>query len=231
MNKIYMYAALVCLTITCSSLAYGDAILTGSVTNRDLTNGMCSQSGVASSLSLLCGTGPGTPQGYASLIGIVGPTSGSVTVNLDSFETPIGQPFNTTLASGLFSVSVNGTYVLAGGSGSGLFSWTMDSFHRGGGGGGTFGPCSIVVDGMTGDCALDSGLITGSFLVPYNTPFQLSFNTSFSGFAADSDAVNAGMDYNFSGLSATPEPASFSLLALGLLAIPALRLARQARTV
>jgi hypothetical protein len=68
---------------------------------------------------------------------------------------------------------------------------------------------------------MNAGSASGSFLVPYNTPLQLIFNTSFSAAGIDFDGVDSGMDYSFGALESvpTPEPGTFTLLSLGLLCI------------
>lgn len=213
------FAAVLLVLLAASASAHADTLATGSVFNRDLAGVVCSHSqSSASSLSLSCGSLTPVSEGFASLTANVGDTAGSMHALVNSWE-DFTHPGFTTFASTSFSLSVNGTYMLTGGTGLGLVTWTTDAFRHGEGGGGNFGPCTLNLAGVSEDCNMNAGSASGSFLVPYNTPLQLSFNTSFSGAGIDGDGVDSGMDYSFGSLIVTPEPGTFTLLSLGLLCI------------
>jgi hypothetical protein len=146
----------------------------------------------------------------------LGLTSGTVGAIVESRSLNPG----TTIDQVSFDVTVNGTYVLLGGTGSGLVNWNI--FAQGGSSVASFdfGPCTITLAGTTENCG-PLGFFTGSFTVPYNTPLQLDFHTSYSASVGFGDVLDAGVTYNFGSLSPVPEPTSLLLLALGLLSIPA----------
>lgn len=218
-------AALFCLLVGSTSLAYGDAIISADVTNRDLNGVLCSASGLGSSVSVSCGD-QSANDGYASVVGNVGPTSGQVHLQLDSNETHT----SVTYATGGFGVSVTGTYVLTGNGGYGFAEWTMSSFTSTLGEG-HYGPCTISFDGVTQNCDLNfiSG-VSGAFYVPENVPLPFSLSTSFNADASFEDGVTAIMSYDLVNLQPVPEPASLTLLGLGLLTLPAAMMFRNRRT-
>lgn len=119
------------------------------------------------------------PGAYASITGSASPTNVQAIMMIGTHSsTPYAQGFGTV------TVSMDGWYMLSGGDGFGYADWNLIS-ENSIDGPGEFGPCSVSVDGLTELCdpALDGyGFLgpgeTGSFYVPYNTPFQLDFNGS-----------------------------------------------------
>ena len=72
----------------------------------------------------------------------------------------------------------NGTYMLTGGSGFGLANWTIGGFTSGLGAA-QWTPCTITFGEVTETCVLGSDFpASGSFLAPFNTPLDLTFNTT-----------------------------------------------------
>lgn len=209
-------AAILLAGLAIAVSAYGDEIVSGTVSNQDQTGNVCSSSSSsASSISLLCGSGS-TTVGQAHLNASVTPLSASMQVNLSSFENAT-QPGVTTIEEASLSFMIDGTYVLAGGTGYGTITWTSDSYRYGEGGGGLFGPCSITIDGVTDSCDLNAGIpLSGTIIVPYNTPVSLLFNASYSAGAVDSDGVYAGMNFNIDPMTPveTPEPPTWIFLGL-----------------
>ena len=208
--------------VASSGLAHGDAFVTGSVSNQDLNGVACSRSASSSTtLALSCGSTTPFSEGFASLTANVADTAGSMRAFLTSFEDST-HPGPTTLSLASFSLSVQGTYMLTGGIGYGNVDWSINSFRHGEGGGGLFGPCTVTLAGVSEFCDLNSGLASGSFYVPYDTPLQLNFVSSFNAGASDNDGVNSGMDYTLGSLVAVPpvpEPAPFALVGIGLLCL------------
>ena len=98
--------------------------------------------------------------------------------------------------------------------------WTASSFRHGEGGGGVFGPCSLTIAGVTETCDLNAGVpLTGTFIVPYNTPVSLLFNASYSAGSVDFDDVYSGMNFNIDPMTPTDipktsEPATWMLFSL-----------------
>lgn len=213
-----MNAAALATAFAITGYAYGDAIVAGSVSNRNLSGGFCSSTAASSSsISLSCGSGSAT-DGGAQVNATVGPLDASMQLSLSSYENPM-VPGMTTLALATLSWGIDGTYILTGGSGYGYVDWSATSYRHGEGGGGLFGPCSISLNGVTETCDLNSGATNGSFLVPYNTPVSLIFGTSYTAGAADFDDVYSGMSFNIDGLTTvdprtTPEPPTWILMAL-----------------
>ncbi len=198
--------------------AYGDSIVAGSVSNRNLTGGLCSSAAVtSSSVSLSCGSG-GITDGQAQVNATVGPLDASMQVFLSSYGNPMA-PGTSTLALASLAWGIDGTYILTGGSGYGSVDWSATAYRYGEGGGGLFGPCSITLNGVTETCDLNSGSASGTFLVPFNTPVTLIFGTSYVAGAADFDDVYSGMNFNIDGLKTvdptmTPEPPTWTQVAL-----------------
>jgi hypothetical protein len=220
-----LYFSLLCVSLASSSIAYGDAIISGSVSSNNFSGDQCSSSvSAAASTSLHCSTVSGDAASLAATLGL---TSGNVQVNLQSMHLNPG----TTIDQASFDVSITGTYLLLGGTGSGSVNWSTSAngslapapFWS------NFGPCSITLAGVTENCSLLGGDNFGSFLVPYNTPLQLSFSTSFLAGVSSGDSESGTLTYNFGNLSPSPvpEPSSLLMVALGLFSIPvAVRLAR-----
>jgi hypothetical protein len=218
-----------------AGLAYGDTIVVGGVSDKNLIGGLCSSAAASSSsLSLSCGSG-GTTDGEAQVNATVGPLDASMQVFLSSYGNPM-DPGTTTLATTGLSWVIDGTYILTGGSGYGYVDWSATSFRYGEGGGGLFGPCSVTLNGVTESCDLNSGSASGSFLVPYDTPVTLLFGASYFAGAANFDAVYSGMNFDIDGLkpvdpSATPELPTWILvgMAMGIMFCIRTRFARSAR--
>lgn len=213
-----MNAAVLLAGLAVAGSAYGDSTVSGSVSNQNLTGGSCSSSGSSSTaISLDCGSGSFT-EGGATVQASVTPLTASMLVSLSSYEDP-AQPGMTTVAEANLSFVIDGTYVLTGGSGYGTVIWTADSFRQGEGGGGVFGPCSLTIAGVTQTCDLNAGVpLTGTFLVPYDTPVSLLFSASFSAGAANFDDVYSGMNFDIDPMTrvdSTPEPATWVLFAMG----------------
>jgi len=228
MKRVKVAALLAVLAF--AGFAYADTIVAGSVSDRNLNGGLCSSAATSSSaVSLNCGAG-GPSDGLAKVNAGVGPLDASMEVFLSSTGNPL-TPGTTTLASANLSWNIDGTYVLTGGTGNGLVEWSATSYRHGEGGGGLFGPCSITLDGVTETCDLNSGSASGSFIVPYNTPVTLIFGASYSAGAVNFDNVYSGMDLSIDGLNpvdptTTPEPPTWTLLALAAVILFGFRVAR-----
>ena len=212
-------AAVLLAGIATGASAHGDAIVTGSVSNQNLNGGSCASSTSSSSaISLACGSGSFT-DGQAQLNASVTPLTASMQVDLSSYEDP-ARPGFSTVAEANVSFVIDGTYVLAGDTGSGTVIWYADSYKHGEGGGGVFGPCTITIAGVTETCDLNAGVpLSGTFVVPYNTPVSLLFSTSFYAGSEDFDGVYSGMNFDIDPMtpvdpSQTPEPATWVFFSL-----------------
>ncbi len=213
-----MNAAVLLAGIATAAGAHADEIVSGSISNQN-PKGICSSSSSSStSISLACVSASAT-EGSAQLNASVTPLTASMQVNLSSYENP-PQSGMSTLAEASLSFTIDGTYVLTGGTGNGTVIWTADSFRHGEGGGGVFGPCSITIAGLTETCDLNAGVpLTGTFIVPYNTPVSLLFNVSYSAGSVDFDDVYSGMNFNIDPMTPTDipktsEPATWMLFSL-----------------
>jgi hypothetical protein len=212
-------AAVLLAGIAIAAGANADEIVSGSISNQNLNGGACSSSSSSStSISLACVPGSVTG-GQAQLNASVTPLTASMQVNLSSYENP-AQPGASTIAEANLSFNIDGTYVLTGGTGFGTVIWTADSYKYGEGGGGVFGPCSLTIAGVTETCDLNAGVpLTGTFIVPYNTPVSLLFTASYSAGSIDFDDVYSGMDFNIDPMTPmdipkTSEPATWMLFGL-----------------
>jgi hypothetical protein len=221
-------AATLLVALAIAGHAFGDAIVGGTVSNRNLAGGLCASAGASSSaVSLGCGSG-GVTDGLAQVKATVGSLDASMQVFLSSYGNPMA-PGTTTLALASLAWGIDGTYILTGGTGYGSVDWSATSYRYGEGGGGLFGPCSITLNGVTEICDLNSGFDSGSFLVPYNVPVTLIFGASYVAGAANFDDVYSGMTFDIDGLktvdpTATPEPPTWTLVALAAGAILCIRL-------
>jgi hypothetical protein len=206
------------LTVIATAVgAHGDEIVSGNISNQNLNGGVCSSSSSSSSsISLACGSGSIT-NGQSLLNASVTPLTASMQVDLSSYEEPT-HPGMTTLAEANLSFTIDGTYILTGGTGYGTVIWSADSFRYGEGGGGLFDSCSITIGPVTEMCDLNAGVpLSGTFIVPYNTPVSLLFTASYYAGAEDSDDVYAGMNFDIDPMTPvnTPEGPTWIFFGLG----------------
>ena len=229
----WVNAAALLATFAIAGCAYGDTIVTGSVSNKNLTGEQCSSTATSSSsISLNCGSN-GVTHGPAQVSAAVGSLDASMQVFLYSSGNPAA-PGMSTLASTNLSWAIDGTYILSGGSGYGYVDWSARSYRYGEGGGGVFGPCRITLNGVTESCDLNASHDGGSFLVPYDSPITLLFGTSYTAGAVDFDSVYSGMNFDIDGLKAvdpstTPEPPTVTLVALAAAILVCVRLRVRAK--
>lgn len=219
-------SALFLLVFCCGAVARADSIVSGSI---ETNHGNCSSSGDSTgtgTLDLSCGTAgsifsPGTV--WANATGSASATNVQGTMLMGT------GPGN--YASGSVMLSMDGWYMLTGGDGFGYADWSL-SAENSESGPGYFGPCSVTVDGVTELCDPYAysgvpGGETGSFYVPYDTPFQLDFTGSLDLYSAGESDGGAGgpmgMSFTLTNLeevpTPTPEPASWGLVGLGILAL------------
>jgi hypothetical protein len=218
--------ALFCVVLASSSLAHADAIVSGTVSVINPNTGTTSASDSGSSVSIQVNDPSGA---FSSIVGDVGPTSGTVVATVVSEFIGSG-PSNFVDASANYSLSVNGTYMLTGGTGFGLANWSVAGTTIGSGPA-NWTSCSITLAGATEACVFgEDNPAIGSFLVPFNTPLELSFNTTYTGFVSFNDGHRSTLTYNFD-LSPVPEPGTALLVSTGLmwLAARGKRVVRQHR--
>jgi PEP-CTERM motif len=202
------------IVVAATTCARGDSLISGSVYTRDLNNNVCTQGGSSTGgLSLACASSTAP----ASLTATMGATTGSVNVFASSFENGYS-PASTTAVVG-FDLSVDGTYLLTGGTGYGYAYVTVDESTHGNGGGGAFSECSITLDGQTELCDEPGIPYLYAFYVPYNVPLALSLDASYSGTAAFADGITGEFSYSLEDLTPTPEPSSLLLSGTGLITL------------
>lgn len=200
-----------------TTFAHADSVVSGTVSLTG-PNYSCSQSGSSgTSLSLSCADAS-SPSNFASLTGSATPTVVQGALNLENLTS-----FLTSYhASGSLSLSMDGLYMLTGGTGYGYANWAVSAspLHDG-----SFGPCSVTFGGVTQFCDPSNGLQMGSFYVPYDTPLQLDFLASYNVPSIGNVSGGGQLVLSVSNLQpvVTPEPKSMWLVGLGVFAIAALR--------
>jgi hypothetical protein len=197
--------------LAASGIARADMIVTGTAGSTG-----CSSSSSSTSLSLYCAD-PASPGSYTSLIANLGDTSG----NAQIFEATEQLGQISTSANASLLVSIDGTYMLTGGTGYGYATVTFD--------GTTFGPSfscgTIELGGVSDRCywqdlpPYGSWTLSDTFYVPYNTPLDLNMNFEFSMYQYGVGSGGGSFTYSLGDLSPAPapEPPTFLLLGSALL--------------
>lgn len=163
------YAVMILLAGTVCGIARADAVVSGDVyvqlfdfSVQYPTTALCSESGSSySSLSLSCG-GDIFGGASASIYAGVGPIYGNV---VGSVNPPGSLPSGFTNEYADFTLSVNGMYMLTGGTGYGYVD--LFTSNSAGGGPSFYGTCSLTLDGQSVNCGGDLGPEDFLFYVPY----------------------------------------------------------------
>jgi hypothetical protein len=194
------------------TVARADSIVSGAISFTG-PNDSCAANGTSTgTLDMNCESTRGG-EVWASLTGSASPTNVQAEISLGTD--------NFYYATGSFTVSMDGLYMLTGGEGFGYANWSLWT-RNSMGGPGYFGPCSVTVGGVTELCYPEAGYETDSFYVPYNTPLQVDFTGSFDLYSRGQMAGGpGGLSFTLTNLQPfpTPEPPPLGLVGLGLLAL------------
>lgn len=202
-----------CISILCFvglviSVCAGSISANGNVSVEAFSGSpSCSQSATLS--------GPGAFDISCALQTDFGAASSEVSANLGYLSGNIegvAQAFNL-IATNDFGFTLNQAYVLTGGQGQGNVSLTINNI------GDSPVNCTLIFAGVTQSC--ESASRDYMFTMTYGVPYQFGLTVYGSDGTADGDAIET-LNYYFSTLPGTnfapvPEPASLSLLTIGLL--------------
>ena len=206
---------------TCTALAHADSTVSGFL-NINGPSISCNQSASATtSIDFSCTPTSITDWGYlrasASAISVYAWTEMQTGFT--------GKPETNAYGQSGFQLSMDGLYMLTGGTGFGLATWSLETENS------VYGPgawrCSVTLNGVTETCDTHQHSQTGSFYVPYNTPLQLNFTGwgelfSRGAMAAGPLSLSFGLT-NLEPVPAapTPEPTPAVLTGMGIVTLMA----------
>jgi len=213
------HLAVLLVLSACAGLAHADSNISA-ILNINGPIISCNKGASSSTaIDLRCNTSSDPDWGFVT--GSVSATSVSAVSELQTGVYWDGQTWAYGQAD--FQLSMNGLYILRGGTGSGLATWSLDTESA--------DPeeiepasCSVMLNGFTEQCDSAVEQQTGSFYVPYNVPLLLSF-TGYRHIASigSMEAGPAGMTFTLTNLEPfaepTPEPSAALLTATGLLGL------------